>query len=93
VKATLRYGHIDRAPLGDLETTLLVLLAGHPDLGIVFRHAVGGREFELHSRDLVEALGGARIGSPEGLALTREALRTGEADLAAHAVAGAYLGP
>jgi hypothetical protein len=82
VRATFRHGHIDRAPLGDIETTLMVLLAGHPDLRLQFRHRVAAREFELDSGDLRAALEGAELGSPEGLALLRETIRRGESDLA-----------
>jgi predicted metal-dependent phosphoesterase TrpH len=81
VRAEFRYGHIDRAPLGDIETTLMVLLAGHPHLRFRFRHRIDTREFELDSRDLLAALDGADLGSPEGLALLREAIRRGESDL------------
>ena len=85
VRATFRHGHIDRAPLGDIETTLMVLMAGHPDLRLRFRHRLGKREFELDSGDLRAALDDAELGSPEGLALLREAIRRGESDLAREA--------
>ena len=85
VRAAFRHGHIDRAPLGDIETTLMVLLAGHPHLRLRFRHRVDAREFDLDSRDLKAALDGADLGSPEGLALLRETIRRGESDLAREA--------
>lgn len=85
VRATFRHGHIDRAPLGDIETTLMVLIAGHPELRLRFRHRLGKRDFELDSRDLRAALEDAELGSPEGLALLREAIRCGESDLAQEA--------
>ncbi|MBI4705655.1 MAG: hypothetical protein HY744_31575 [Deltaproteobacteria bacterium] len=44
-------------------------------------HAVGGAELSLDSRDLREVLGGLGLASPEGVALVREALRQGEAQL------------
>lgn len=85
VRATFRHGHIDRAPLGDIQTTLMVLLAGHPDLRLRFRHRLAGRQFELDSGDLRAALEGAELGSPEGLALLRETIRRGESDIAKEA--------
>jgi len=83
-KATFRYRHIDRAPVGDIETTLMVLLAGHPDLNIRFRHSLGREVFELDSRDLRAA--GIDPTLPEGLALLRETIRRGEAGLPRPAV-------
>jgi hypothetical protein len=76
ITATFEHGHIDRAPLGDLETTLMVLWAGQPDKDILFRHRVADRVFELDARDLRAA--GIDIASPEGLAVLREAIRKGE---------------
>ena len=81
LRATFRYGHIDRAPVGDLETSLLVLFAGHPDVEVRFRHALGDREYEVSTKDLREALEGATLASPEGLAFTREVIRRGEREL------------
>jgi hypothetical protein len=79
VVATFRHGHIDRAPLGDIETTLMILLAGHPDKDILFRHQLGNQLFELNSRDFRAA--DIDLASPIGLAILREAIRKGESGL------------
>lgn len=79
LRATFGHGHIDRAPLGDIETTLMVLLAGQPDKDICFRHSAGGRIFELDSRDFRAA--DIDLTSPVGLAILRESIRKGEAGL------------
>jgi anti-sigma regulatory factor (Ser/Thr protein kinase) len=79
VKASFEYGNIDRAPLGDIETTLMVLLAGQPGKSIQFRHRIGDREFGLDSGDFKRA--GIDPISPAGIAVLREAIRRGEADL------------
>lgn len=76
VRAVFEHSHIDRAPLGDIETTLMVLLAGHPEVEIRFRHTVGNSGYEVRSGDLREA--GIDMGSPEGLMALRRAIRQGE---------------
>lgn len=81
VRATFAYSHVDRAPLGDIETTLMVLVAGNPGVEFSFRHVRGRREFEFFSRDLKAALDGIPLSSPEGLALLREVIRRGEAEV------------
>ncbi len=81
VHAHFRLDHIDRAPLGDLRTTLLVLFAGSPEADVVFRHVRGTRDFSFSSRDLAAVLNSTPISSPEGLALFREVFERGEADL------------
>ena len=35
VEATFRLSHIDRAPLGDIASTLIALIAANPDIDIV----------------------------------------------------------
>jgi 3',5'-nucleoside bisphosphate phosphatase len=79
VTAIFQHRHIDRAPLGDIETTLMVLLAGQPDKDICFRHQVDDRVFELDSRDFKAAE--IDPASPIGLSILREAIRKGEAGL------------
>jgi len=79
VRAFFQYHHIDRAPVGDIETTVMVLLAGHPGLDIRFRHCVGSEVFELDLRDLRSS--GTDPASPDGLATLREVIRRGEAGL------------
>ena len=41
VDAVFGLGHVDRAPLGDVETTVLVLLASHPDVDLDWTHRRG----------------------------------------------------
>jgi 3',5'-nucleoside bisphosphate phosphatase len=79
VRATFRHRHLDRAPLGDIETTLMVLLAGQQDKTICYRHQVDDRIFELDSRDFKEA--DIDLTSPVGLTILRQAIRSGEAGL------------
>jgi len=79
IVATFRHRHIDRAPLGDIEGTLMVLLVGQSDRNIFYRHQIEDRVFEMDSRDFREA--GIDLASPTGLAVLREAIRKGESGL------------
>ncbi len=83
VTAAFGHRHLDRAPLGDLETTVMVLVASHPEADVTLTHRIGSREYSLSSRDLAAALDGSPIGSAEGLALVRRAIRHGEDGLSA----------
>jgi hypothetical protein len=82
VEAVFGLGHLDRAPLGDLETTVLVLMASHPDIDLAWTHRRGGRDYSLATADVRAALDGAPLASPAGLALLRAAVRRGERALA-----------
>ena len=82
VEAVFGLSHLDRAPLGDVETTVLVLMASHPDVDLDWTHRRGPREYSLATADLRSALDGASLASPAGLALLRSAVRHGEQSLA-----------
>ncbi len=81
VEAVFGLSHLDRAPLGDVETTVLVLLASHPDVDLDWTHRRGSHEYSLATADLRAALDGASLASPDGLALLRSAVRQGEQSL------------
>jgi hypothetical protein len=64
VRATLRFSHVDRSPLGDLASTLSGVVATTPglELRLTLRHA--GREWRLSSLDAAQGLVAARPGRP-----------------------------
>ncbi len=77
VKAVFQHGHLDRQPLGNVEATLIGLMAGNPNVEIVFRHAVPGRVLSLSSGWARAAIAGRPLASAEGLALLRHMIRSG----------------
>ncbi|UCD81005.1 MAG: ATP-binding protein [Desulfobacterales bacterium] len=54
VTATFRHNHIDRAPIGDMASTITTLIMGNPQVDFVYRHIIDAREFTLDTRDLKE---------------------------------------
>ena len=83
VRVRFQHAHVDRAPVGDLEGTLMALMAGRPDVDVRFRHLLDDREFSVSSREIALELHGRSVQSPEGLTLLRQTIRRGEASLAA----------
>lgn len=57
VTATFQHSHIDRAPLGDLESTLMAILLANQNVDLIYRHRVDDKEFAFHTRDIKEQLG------------------------------------
>jgi len=57
VSATFEHDHIDRQPLGDIVSTLISLMIGHPEIDFVYRHQVNDRIFRLHTQDIRQELG------------------------------------
>ena len=60
VRATLRLGHVDRSPLGDVASTLSSVVATNPEVELRCRMEVGGREQVVLSREVSEELTGRR---------------------------------
>ncbi len=58
--------HVDMIPLGDIDSTILLLISCNPDRDFLFHHAVNGRGFTLDTRELRAVLGGdVALDAPE----------------------------
>ena len=81
VEATFRLSHIDRAPLGDIASTLVALIAGNPDIDVVYRQKLDNGGFVLDTREIKAQLDGVPINENAVLKWIGEYLRgrlTGE---------------
>lgn len=67
VIARFRSSHIDRPPLGDMQSTLLTALVGHPEVDFVYRHKANGRSFELDGAAIKMELEGIPLTHPSVL--------------------------
>ncbi len=65
VSATFRHSHVDRMPLGDIASTMALLICANEPVNIRYRHVVDGREFEAETRQFCEILEGVPLSSPE----------------------------
>jgi hypothetical protein len=54
VQATFRHNHIDRAPVGDMASTITTLIMGNPQVDFVYTHIIDNKDFVLDTRDLKE---------------------------------------
>ena len=50
VRATFRYSHPDRKPLGNIKETLLVLTAGYPEVDFAYEHKQENRIYRWDSK-------------------------------------------
>ena len=68
VRAVFYTDHIDCPPLGDIVSTVVTLLQGHPDTDTVFTHLQkNGITVSLDTREMREVLGGVPIDTFEVL--------------------------
>jgi len=54
IKATFRYSHPDRKPLGDIPVTLETLIAGNPRVDFLYEHTKGDRTMRIDTREVVK---------------------------------------
>lgn len=68
--ATMKYSHIDRAPIGKIEDTLATILL-NMDIDILYVHKVNEKEFIFDSRKIRE-IAGEDLSSPDILMWIKE---------------------
>ncbi len=51
VRATFTYSHVDRKPLGDIDETICTLVAGHPEIDILYEHKRNGSIYHFDTRE------------------------------------------
>lgn len=65
VTAIFISSHMDMTPLGDINSTISILIRCNPDTNIVFTHSVDDKTFTLDTRELKEVLGDVPLDTPE----------------------------
>ena len=74
VTATFYTNHIDFTPLGDVVTTICLLIHSNPDIDFEFKHTKPGKTVELSTKQMREVLGEIPLNSPEVIEWARESL-------------------
>ncbi|MCH5304278.1 MAG: sensor histidine kinase [Ruminococcus sp.] len=66
-KASYVKSHVDMTPLGDINSTVEILIRCNPDTDFVFTHSTDKESFTLDTRELREILGDVRLDTPDVL--------------------------
>ena len=66
--------HIDFTPLGDVISTIITLIQGHPNVDFVFTHSIGEKKVFLDTRELRAVLEDVPLNTFEVLAWIRQNL-------------------
>jgi hypothetical protein len=81
VTASMRHGHIDRKPMGNMAETIVTLIQGNPDIDFVYEHRRNGNKYQFDTRELRAELEEIPINQPEVVALIHDNLREGLKEL------------
>lgn len=65
VTAEFGLSHIDRMPLGDINSTIHNLIVYHQDTDFCYTYTYNGASFTLDTRQMKEILGGIPLNTPE----------------------------
>ena len=77
VKAEFRHSHIDRMPLGDISTTMHMLIIGTPEVNWVFQYHVDKNSFIFDDKPIKDTLDGVPLSEPAVIKFIREMLDEG----------------
>jgi len=83
VEATMRLDHIDLPPLGNMAGCIVALIAGHPEIDLVYSHRVNHEEFYFDTREIKKELDDVAINEPKVLKYLGEVIRESETKLSA----------
>ena len=75
VNAIFHTDHIDFTPLGDIISTLVTLIQGHPEIDFVFKHETDKGEVVLDTREVREVLEDTPLDTFEVLMWIRDNLK------------------
>ena len=75
VVVTFQYSHIDRAPIGDMASTITTLIMGNPQTDFVYTHIIDSDDFVMDTRELKEELGDEALANPIVIHSLTESIR------------------
>lgn len=75
VKATFNTDHIDFTPLGDVVSSLLTLIQGHPETDFYFCHSKNGNAATLDTREIRVVLDGVPLNTYDVIKWMEEYLK------------------
>ena len=79
--ATFQRSHIDRMPLGDIESTFISLLISFPDINWEFNYSIDNNNFEFYSKTIKDQLKDVPYTDPIVLRYLRSEIVNGIKDI------------
>lgn len=81
VEARFKHSHIDRAPLGNMVDTMIVLITSDINIDFVYTHKKNNNEYILNTKEIKEVLGEVPINSIEVLDWIKSNITEGTMEL------------
>lgn len=81
VQAVMQYDHIDRLPLGDIASSLIILIQGNPHINFIYKHIYETKIFLFDTLEIKKLLGEVTIDTPEIIQWLKKYIRENIDDL------------
>ncbi len=81
VTATFGLSHIDRMPLGDINSTIYTLIITNTQIDFLYTYGLDGKEFTLDTRDLRQILGDIPFHTPQVAGYIKEYLKENQEEV------------
>jgi anti-sigma regulatory factor (Ser/Thr protein kinase) len=72
ISVSFQHNHIDRKPLGDMEQTLIILIASNPEIDFIFEHKINNNMYTLDTTEIKNDLDGVPISTPEVIRIIKD---------------------
>ncbi len=83
IEADFIYSSIDRKPLGDIIRTMMVLIAGNPEVDFIYYHQKGDKNYCLDTTELRKHLDEISINHPQVIHFIKKDMEEGLKELGA----------
>ncbi|MBI5203739.1 MAG: ATP-binding protein [Nitrospirae bacterium] len=77
ISACFKYSHIDRKPLGNIADTLIVLIAGNPQVDFLYEHRRDGKVYSINTKEIRPELGEVPLNFPDVINVIRKDIEDG----------------
>ncbi len=74
INVSFQHNHLDRKPMGDIAATIMVLIAGNPDIDFVFKLMREDEELIIDTAELKNDLGEVPVHSPAVIRIIKETI-------------------
>ncbi|MEK6651543.1 MAG: ATP-binding protein [Nitrospirota bacterium] len=77
ISACFKYSHIDRKPLGNIADTLIVLIAGNPQIDFIYEHRRNAKVYSINTKEIRLELGEVPLNFPDVINVIRKDMEDG----------------
>lgn len=81
LEAFMQYNHVDRLPLGDLTTSVIMLIQANPKINFIYKHIYNEKVFCLSTYYIKEMLGDVAINETEIIQWLKQYMKQNLIDL------------